>query len=55
MDIWEVCKRAREEVDKWPEWKRNIKVTSYSGMTKEEAIEYNKQQYYIIQEGRHFG
>jgi hypothetical protein len=30
LSFWSSTKSAREKVEKWPTWKRNLKVTQFS-------------------------
>ncbi len=29
-DFWALADRARAEMERWPEWKRNVRITKYS-------------------------
>lgn len=29
-ELWEPIREAREKVEKWPSWKRNLKVSQFS-------------------------
>ncbi len=29
-DFWKITSEARTKVEKWPEWKRTLRVTKYS-------------------------
>ena len=31
--FWKLADELRAKMDKWPEWKRNIRVTKYSAST----------------------
>jgi hypothetical protein len=44
MEIWEVTREAARKVASWPEWKRNIRVTKYSGLSRDECVKLNEAE-----------
>jgi len=36
QDFWENAEKAQKNVEKWPEWKRNIQLTKYSCSSQKE-------------------
>jgi len=41
--IWDITSKAAKRVALWPEWKRNIRIGKYSGLTRDECIAVNRK------------
>jgi hypothetical protein len=46
---------AIKDMESWPEWKRSIKITKYSGLTEIERQKLIDDEHDAWLDGRHFG
>ena len=43
-DMLKICKECSLKVAEWPEWKRNVKLTKYSGLNSEQRKRLNDEE-----------